>query len=255
MKEQNQKKSISLGTGLVIGIAAIYILFGLAMVFIPQFKEVYIIYLAGAILVIYGIILIVRYFLNGSYRDIGKYGFSGGVLSVLSGICMLVRSDEISPYFSLFLGICILLTAVIKLQNAVDLKGLGNQAWFVFLIIAVLFLAAAIAIVLDPMGKMSANKDYIYYVLIADGAVNIISTLYLAIAIRTSRKKAKKEQDKQQSDTKKNRDHTTKNLEEAGEREIREEIPKAETKMSQDILAEPTDEALEDILQAVDDSK
>ena len=200
MSKEKRKKGIGTGTGLVIGTSIIYILFGLAMILIPQFKESYIISIAGIILVIYGIILIVIYFMSGSYKDIGKYGFSGGVLSVIIGICMMVRSTEVASYFSLFLGICILLTSIIKLQNAVDLKGIENPTWFVFLIIAIIFLAAAIIIVIDPMGKISENTIYIYYVLTADGAVNIVSTLYLAIAIRTSSKKENKQSDKTEKD-------------------------------------------------------
>ena len=80
-----------------------------------------------------------KYFLTGSYRDIGKYGFSAGVLCVLIGVMLLVRTSEIAAYFSLFLGICILLTAVIKLQNAVDLKSIHNAGWFIFLLIALAF--------------------------------------------------------------------------------------------------------------------
>ena len=74
---------------MIIGIAIIYILFGLAIEFVPQFKEIYIIYIAGAIFVVFGIIMIVKYFLTGSYRDIGKYGFSAGVLCVLIGVMLL----------------------------------------------------------------------------------------------------------------------------------------------------------------------
>ena len=126
MKTEKKQKGIGLGTGMIIGIAIIYILFGLAIEFVPQFKEIYIIYIAGAIFVVFGIIMIVKYFLTGSYRDIGKYGFSAGVLCVLIGAMLLVRTSEIAAYFSLFLGICILLTAVIKLQNAVDLKSIHD---------------------------------------------------------------------------------------------------------------------------------
>lgn len=139
MKTEKKQKGIGLGTGMIIGIAIIYILFGLAIEFVPQFKEIYIIYIAGGIFVVFGIIMIVKYFLTGSYRDIGKYGFSAGVLCVLIGVMLLVRTSEIAAYFSLFLGICILLTAVIKLQNAVDLKSIHNAGWFIFLLIALHF--------------------------------------------------------------------------------------------------------------------
>lgn len=199
MKAERKQKGIGLGTGMIIGIAIIYILFGLAMEFVPQFKEIYIIYIAGAIFVVFGIIMIVKYFLTGSYQDIGKYGFSAGVLCVLIGVLMLVRTNEIAAYFSLFLGICILLTAVIKLQNAVDLKSIHNAGWFVFLLIALAFLAVAILVILNPGGKVSRYKDVIYYLLIADGAIDLISPLYLVFAIRASRRVRPVEQ-RQKSD-------------------------------------------------------
>ena len=188
MSKEKKQNGIGIGTGMILGIAIIYILFGLAMIFVPQFKEIYIIYIAGAIFVVFGIVMIVKYFLTGSYRDIGKYGFSAGVLCVLIGILMLVRTNQIAVYFSLFLGICILLTAIIKLQNAVDLKSMHNKGWFVFLLIALVFLVAAILIILNPGGKVSQYKDVVYYILIADGVINIISPIYLIFAIRTSRK-------------------------------------------------------------------
>ena len=188
MSKEKRQKGIGLGTGMIIGIALIYILFGLAMTFVPQFKEKYIIYIAGAIFVVFGIIMIVKYFLTGSYRDIGKYGFSAGVLCVLIGAFMLIRTNEIAVYFSLFLGICILLTAIIKLQNAVDLKSMHSKGWFVFLLIALAFLSVAILIVLNPGGKVSQYKEIVYYILIADGIISIISPIYLVFAIRTSKK-------------------------------------------------------------------
>lgn len=175
MKTEKKQKGIGLGTGMIIGIAIIYILFGLAIEFVPQFKEIYIIYIAGAIFVVFGIIMIVKYFLTGSYRDIGKYGFSAGVLCVLIGVMLLVRTSEIAAYFSLFLGICILLTAVIKLQNAVDLKSIHNAGWFIFLLIALAFLAVAILVILNPGGRVSQYKNVIYYLLIADGVIDLIS--------------------------------------------------------------------------------
>ena len=177
MKTEKKQKGIGLGTGMIIGIAIIYILFGLAIEFVPQFKEIYIIYIAGAIFVVFGIIMIVKYFLTGSYRDIGKYGFSAGVLCVLIGVMLLVRTSEIAAYFSLFLGICILLTAVIKLQNAVDLKSIHNAGWFIFLLIALAFLAVAILVILNPGGRVSQYKNAIYYL-----------PIYLVFAIRASRR-------------------------------------------------------------------
>ena len=86
MARENKLKKASLGTGFMIGIAVIYLLFGLAMLFVPQFQERYIIYIAGLIFLICGVIMIVKYFMAASYNDLGNYGFSGGVLCILLGI-------------------------------------------------------------------------------------------------------------------------------------------------------------------------
>ena len=280
MSKEKKQKGIGIGTGMILGIAIIYILFGLAMIFVPQFKEIYIIYIAGAIFVIFGIVMIVKYFLTGSYRDIGKYGFSAGVLCVLIGVLMLVRTNEIAVYFSLFLGICILLTAIIKLQNAVDLKSMHNKGWFVFLLIALVFLAAAILIVLNPGGKVSQYKDVVYYILIADGVISIISPIYLVFAIRTSRrleltghaqkasdKKNKGAEDAQEkrsdNDTKKQSDKTDSDAEknektkksDLASAETVESVPKKNTQESSASEDELDDEMTKEILHFFEDDK
>ena len=192
MLDNTKKKGIGTGTGLVIGIAVIYILLGLAMLLIPKFETSYIIYAAGVILLVYGIILIVKYFMSGSYKELGKYGFSGGALCLVIGICMLIRANSIAEFFPLFLGICILLTAIIKLQNAVALRILEDKAWFVFLIIALAFVAASLIIMLNIFQLNEKHTIYIYYILVVDGIVNLAETIYLAIALRRSKKSIEK---------------------------------------------------------------
>ena len=259
MTKEKKQRSMGLGTGMILGIAVIYILFGLAMEFVPQFKEVYIIYIAGAAFVVFGIVMIVKYFLTGSYRDIGKYGFSAGVLCVLIGALMLVRSSEIVAYFSLFLGACILLTAVIKLQNAVDLKSIHNAGWFVFLLIALVFLAAAILVVLNPGGKVSQYKDVIYYLLIADGVIDLISPLYLVFAIRASRRI--RPEDKKRQDTVQEKTTAMSDAKEHASNEaadpvaVPEKEPLSEPEIPAGSDGEDTDEISKEILKFFEDEE
>lgn len=183
-KTSPERKKKGIGAGGIIGISIVYILLGLAMLFFPKFNEIYIIYIVCAVLIVAGILMIVRYFLSGSFKDLQAYGFSFGVLAIVGGFCILIRSQLVADYFGLFLGICIMLTAVIKLQNAVDLSSMSNRSWIIFLVLALLFLAAAVWIILDPIGMIREQMYYIYYVLVADGAVGIFSSVYMIIAIR-----------------------------------------------------------------------
>lgn len=187
MRSSKEKKS-GIGSGSVIAISIIYILLGLAMLFVPKIKEVYIVYVICAALIVVGIMLIVRYFMNSSFKDIQEFGFSGGVLAIVAGFCVMVRSASVAQAFGLFLGICILLTAILKLQNAVDLNSMENRSWLIFLIIALAFMVAAVWIILDPFNWNQKSFDYIYYILVADGAVGLFSTIYMTFAIRMYQK-------------------------------------------------------------------
>lgn len=182
--KMKNNKGIGTGTGLIIGISAVFILLGLALLLIPTLSTAYIIYGVGIVLFAFGVIQIVLYFLNKNYEDIRKYGFSGGMLCLLVGIFILIKGDGISAFVPLFLGICILLMAIIKLQASVDLKIMKNGGWLPFLILAVAFLCIAVFIILDPLKRNSSDPEYIYYILVADGAWNLFCTIYLVFAIK-----------------------------------------------------------------------
>ena len=110
------------------------------------------------------------------YNDPGNYGFSGGVLCILLGICLLVRTQQIAGYLPLFLGVCILLTAVIKLQNVMDLKPPGMEPWLLFQSLPGVSGSNNFSH-LNPDGKVLQQRGVLYYILIADGTVSIISRL------------------------------------------------------------------------------
>lgn len=258
--EKREKKGIGSGTGLVLGIAVIYILLGLAKLLVTGFDSVYLIDIAGVLLLICGIVLIVKYFMSKSYQDITKYGFSAGVLSVIAGVCMLVRAKEISAYFSLFLGICILLTSIIKLQNAVDLKGMEQKSWLVFLLIAIAFLAASVYIVLDPFGKNISETEYIYYILIADGAVNIVGTCYLAMTIRKIHKQSVRKpeesdlEEKEEKDPQAEADPVENHLQTEARQENPDEPKETqEESFAQTILQNETEPSDEEILSIINE--
>lgn len=182
------KNKFEFGIGGLLAVSIIYVLFGLLMLLIPSAKEVYVIYVISIVLIAFGIFMIARYFLNAQYKEFGKYGFSGGVLAVIAGCCLLIRSNEVASYFSLFIGACILISAIIKLQNAVALGSMKHPYWLFFLILALVFVTASVIIILNPMDLYREHLETVYYILIADGAVGIFSTLYMSKAVKTYKK-------------------------------------------------------------------
>ncbi len=182
--KESEKHGFLITTWVVIAISIIYILIGLLLLLVPGANLVYLFYAIAAILLIFGIALIVRYLISQAYHNIGNYSFSVGISCILVGICVLIRASVLSAYLPLFLGICILFGAMIKLQNATDLHCVESKAWIVFLILAFAFVAAAFMIILNPFTWLDKYPDAIYYILIADGAVGIVGTCYVGVSIR-----------------------------------------------------------------------
>ena len=175
-------------TMIVITTACIFIMMGLLLLFVPQIQMITIAYIFSSVAIVLGIIMIVKYFLTEAYHNMNQYGFSAGSLFVIVGVCAMVKAETVSEYFLLCMGILILVSAIVKLQNALDLKALDYGIWTVFLGIAAVILVSAIIIILNPFSKAGDLEHFTYIILVADGALSLLSTLFLTFQVRKYKK-------------------------------------------------------------------
>lgn len=194
---KEKKESNKIATQFVMTVAVVYILLGALLLFVPQIQIITLSYLICSLLIITGIVLIVRYFITDAYKNINEYGFSIGVFMVILGMCALVRVEQVADSFIICLGIALLMTSVIKLQNALDLKNLEQKTWIVMLGIALLFVVCSIIVIINPFRQPQTLPDFTYRILMIDGVVSLLSNLYLFIIIKKSNKESSKESDKE----------------------------------------------------------
>lgn len=187
-----EKRESSFLNKLFTGVSLVYLLLGALLIIIPELQMEYVCYGISIVLVILGIIFIVKYFLTESYKNLNQYGFSIGVFLVIIGICTLVRNEQMARSFQLYIGVCILLTAIIKLQNAMDLKALKDRAWSVICIVSVVIMACAIIIIINPFSDRNYEIALTYFSLLFDGVISLFSYNYLAFRIKQSEKKQRK---------------------------------------------------------------
>lgn len=179
-----EKKKNVFNTVVVALIATVFILVSVLILFVPQIEIKDICYFCcGAVLVL-GIYMIVRYFLTEGYQRLNEYGFSEGVLFVLLGSCGLVSADAIASSFLTVLGLALLLSGVIKLQYALDLKFMEDKAWLGFFIVTIVFLVCSVVSVLKPFSNKTFYEKYTCYVLLIDGIVTIVNICYLRFRIK-----------------------------------------------------------------------
>lgn len=176
------------GTVLVYAIAVLYVVLGLAFLWIEQLQAMHLCYLFAICLILIGVIKIAEYFIRESYQNSAQYGFSMGVIAIILGICVIVRVQQFVSVFHIFLGIGILLTAVIKLQHALDLRALKDGGYLWVLVVAVVMILAASVVLFDPFPDEETKNQVTYIIMVADGLLTVVSTTYLLVRIRRYRK-------------------------------------------------------------------
>ena len=188
-----KKKTAFRVSGLQLGFSVVFLILGALLLFVPQMTPAILCYsLAGGVMGI-GVILIVRYFLSEAYKNIQRYGFSIGVILILCGSIILARAGALSEYLILALGALMLAAAVFKLQNALDLKGIKDAYWWIWLLIAFLFAIFATIILVNPFTDRQALSQFTSALVFIDGLVSLIGTLYLSFRLRSWEKKGNEE--------------------------------------------------------------
>ncbi|MCH5184265.1 MAG: DUF308 domain-containing protein [Oscillospiraceae bacterium] len=162
----------------------IYIVLGILLLFIKGINTEIFAELIGAMLMIIGAALIIHYFLSKAYMDLNAYGFSIGALAVILGICILIKSKDVGDGLSVLLNICIMLTAIIKLQNAIQLKFMKSVFWIPVLCVSLAFLACTVLITVNPFSDNNVRDTFTYIVLLCDGVVSFANAILLRIVVR-----------------------------------------------------------------------
>lgn len=191
----DEKKKNLFSTVVVSVMAVIFIAVAVLILFVPRIEVKDICYFICGFVVVLGIYMIVRYFMSAGYERLNEYGFSEGVLFVLLGICGLVSAERIAASFLTALGLLLLLSGVIKLQYALDLKCMEDKVWAGFFAVTVLLLGFSVSVILKPFEDMEFFQNYTAGILLADGIVEIVNILYLNFRIKAYRQRGEKPQD------------------------------------------------------------
>ncbi len=181
---ENEKKESRVGTLAVYAVAVVYIVLGIVFLAVPELEVKHLCYLLAVCLILLGVLRIGDYFIQENYRNINQYGFSMGVLAIILGVCVVIRIEQFTDIFNLCLGIGILLTAVVKVQNAMDLQALKAEGFWGFLLVAVAMVICGAVILINPFRNTDSRNQFTYVVMIIDGILSIVFTSYLMIRMR-----------------------------------------------------------------------
>lgn len=151
---------------------------GLLLFFKSAVTLISISYIVGSILLALGIIAIIRFITKA--KDIfNQLNIIYGIICILGGIFFIKEPAVIGSIMPVFLGIGIIISSSIKIQQALILKNLGNRYFTGSLITALLCLICGVLLLFNPFKTAEIITKIIGLFLIIYALFDILNTFLL----------------------------------------------------------------------------
>ena len=121
---------------------------GILLLLHPEISAIVLCRGIGVLLMVYGGFKLCGYLSEDLYRLAFQFDLAGGVLAVIVGSLMLIRSDSVMRFLNLILGIVVLMDGLLKLQTAIDARRFGLTQWWIIGAAAVLASAFGLLIMI-----------------------------------------------------------------------------------------------------------
>ncbi len=182
MKERPHKKNM-LGTFIIASIA--YIVLGIFMVAYPDKAAGGFRIVIGIILMIYGVINVISFFLNKDNEENLFMELALGVLAIGVGIFALVAPEPFEMVIFYSLGAVLIIDGVVNIKRAVNMKDMGFRKWKIILIGALISIVFGIICIILYSNMGEVISFVIGIALIYEGIASLIT---IFIDARTRKK-------------------------------------------------------------------
>lgn len=145
----------------------------------------------ASILFVLGARYLLEYRRNNEISNFYRYELVAGIALILGGIVVLCCMKLILSFITYVIAIIIIISGLMKVENALDLKKMGNN-WIPLMVFAVICIMLGISVLMMPMddndnGTSTASGFLIQasgIILAVTGFVDLITTLSVSGKIK-----------------------------------------------------------------------
>jgi uncharacterized membrane protein HdeD (DUF308 family) len=149
------------------------------MIIWPEQVAVLFCYIIGALALIFGIISLVIFF----SRDTGTFapgnGLMIGMFASIFGLILLLKPDNGAVFFSMLVGVFIIVDSIIKIQASFEMRVVGAKRWWINLLISLISTVLGVLLVINPFGSGALLLIFIGITLIIDSLENIFTVIFI----------------------------------------------------------------------------
>ncbi len=163
----------------------LYGIIGIIMIINPQFIFDMVNYIMAFFIIIYGVIYLFNLFIRKSDFNINRFNILVGVLCISFGIFILMNKSILTSLIPFCFSILIFVDALYQLSNAIRIKKYHAKYWWINLIVALIFIAFAVYIMINA----KEINDLIVRIIGCFLVVDVIFDIYSMIRISKITKK------------------------------------------------------------------
>ena len=160
-----------------IVLSVLICLLGLTLVAVPDFSVSLLCWLGGILLTAFGCIRIVGYFSRDLYRLAFQYDLAFGILMIVLGLVLMLRTDAMVHILCLLLGLSVLADALLKVQIAIDARAFGIRRWWMILATAVVTGSVGLLLLLRPAAGAQVIMVLMGISFLGEGLMNLTTVL------------------------------------------------------------------------------
>ena len=160
-----------------IALSALFIAFGIVFALWTDIPEAVIRFAGGSALILFGAVKLVGYFSKDLYRLAFQYDLQFGILLIVLGLVVIIKSGNTMTAMCIMLGVVILLDALFRVRVAFDAKHFGISLWWGIFVLAVVAGLAGILLVFRPVEISEAVRVFFSVALIASGVLSLFVVL------------------------------------------------------------------------------
>ena len=162
-----------------IGGAVALLICGLVLLLMPELTLVTIANVIGILVIIIGAFFLIGYFLRKELAA-GNNDLIKGLVIVCIGIVICVKSELVVSVLTVVLGIGVVLSGILKLQHAFDLKRMGFDTWVRIGLASAVNIFIGLIVILNPFSTVAWLMRLVGIGFLFSGVTDLITTIYVS---------------------------------------------------------------------------
>lgn len=167
------KKALNKTLWLSIITSIVFVIMGFVLILEPKTSLTVISYILCIVLMANGVYQILTEYKNTNQMSLLD-GFTGGILSFVLGIFILLKPVALSLLVCFALGIWIIISSSYKFRISMILKIQEEPIWLLTLILSILTMVCGVLLLLNPLGGILTIAQIIGILIIIYSVIDII---------------------------------------------------------------------------------